>query len=312
MAPGSKYSLAGVRAATVAPQEALVARATAVLSGDERILAGWLVGGFAIGDGDAFSDVDLQCSVADEAVEDLTESWVKVANAIAPTVRISPFPGGIGGTCITPEWLHFDIVFNPRSALDPSTVEGMMPLFDKAAILPPGPVPRPDRRGDPFFPTAAVDMFLYMLGNMVSVVGRDEVIPGSNGVIMVRDIALVGLLLAEQGLRTTREHSFGNPFPFTKRLRRYLTDEQNQVLESLPPLEATWDSIIDNYVALARVFLPRARRLAARTGAAWPGEYEAATIDFFEQMLGVQVGVDADGEAAPSEHAAAGQLHRRS
>jgi len=75
--------------------------------------------------------------------------------------------------------------------------------------------------------SSALSMFLYMLGNMVSVVGRDEVIPGSNGVVMVRDIALVGLLLAEQGLTTTREHTFGNPFPFTKRLRRYLTDEQH-------------------------------------------------------------------------------------
>ena len=38
------------------------------------------------------------------------------------------------------------------------------------------------------------------------------------------------------------------------------------MLESLPPLEATWDSIIEGYIALARVFLPRARRLAERTG----------------------------------------------
>jgi hypothetical protein len=65
----------------------------------------------------------------------------------------------------------------------------------------------PGRRGEPFFPAAAVEMFLYMLGNMVSVVGRNEVVPGTNGVVMVRDIALVGLLLAEQGLATTREHS---------------------------------------------------------------------------------------------------------
>ena len=56
------------------------------------------------------------------------------------------------------------------------------------------------------------------------------------------------------------EHQFGNPFPFTKRLRSYLTDEQNQLLVSLPPLEATIDSVIEGYIALARIFLPRARR----------------------------------------------------
>ena len=130
-----------------------------------------------------------------------------------------------------------------------------------------------------------------MLGNMVSVVRRNEVVPGTNGVIMVRDVALVGLLLAEQGLSTTREHSAGNPFPFTKRLRRYLTDEQNRVLESLPPLTTTWDSIIDSYAAMARIFIPRARRLAERTGVTWPAAYEQATVGYFERMLGADLGL---------------------
>ena len=38
---------------------------------------------------------------------------------------------------------------------------------------------------------------------------------------------LFGLLLAECGWRSTREHIAGNPFPFTKHLRGYLTDEQS-------------------------------------------------------------------------------------
>ena len=146
--------------------------------------------------------------------------------------------------------------------------------------------------GDPF---SDVDLQCAVrdeaVGNMVAVVGRDEVIPGSNGVIMVRDVALVGLLLAERGIRTTREHSFGNPFPFTKRLRRYLTDEQNALLESLPPLRADMRSVIDCYVALARAFLPRARRLADATGTPWPAAYERATIGYFESMLGADLGL---------------------
>ena len=187
---------------------------------------------------------------------------------------------------ITADWLHYDVVFIAAADLDAARLEGMVPLFDKAGVLPPTPVPRPDRRGEPFFPEGAVLQFLYMLGNMVSVVGRDEPVPLSNGVMLVRDMCLVRLLLAERGWETTREHSFGNPFPFTKRLRGYLTDEQNAVLESLPPVEATIDSGIEGYVALARVFLPRARDLAARTGAAWPAAYEAASVGYFERMLG--------------------------
>ena len=108
---------------------------------------------------------------------------------------------------------------------------------------------------------------------------------------MMRDIGLVGLLLAEQGLVTTREHAMGNPFPFTKRLRRYLTHEQHAVLESLPPLTATLDSAVDAFVALAELFLPRARRLAAATNADWPTDYERASVQFFEQMVGVSLRV---------------------
>lgn len=289
--PAGPYSLAGVRRASTRPHEELIERATRVLSGDDRVLAGWLVGSFAAGQADPFSDVDLQCCVRDEAVEDLRGSWTRLADGIAPTVQISPFPRAVGGVCISQQWLHFDVVFHPRSAVDPARIEGMVPLFDKAGILPDGPVPRPDRQEAPFFPAAAVDMFLYMLGNMVATIGRGEVIPGSNGVIVVRDIALVGLLLAERGMKTTREHSFGNPFPFTKRLRGYLTDEQNALLESLPPVRADRDSIIGGYVALSRAFLPRARRLADATGARWPAAYEQATIEYFQSMLGADLGI---------------------
>jgi hypothetical protein len=287
----SRYTLDGVRRATSAPQQSLIERAVAVAAADERLLALYLVGGFAVGTGDPWSDVDLQCTIRDDAKEDVASSWQSLANQIARTAYIKPFAFGIGGACITPEWLHFDIVFNPQSAVDPKTVEGMVPLLDKVGLLPLGPVARPGRQIEPFFPLAAVEHFLYMLGNMVSVIGRNEVIPASNGVILVRDIDLVGLLLAEQGWATTREHSVGNPFPFTKRLRSYLTDEQHALLTSLPPLVATIDSVIDGYVALAQAFLPRARRLAEQTGSPWLFEYEAASVGYFERSLGLALGV---------------------
>lgn len=41
------------------------------------------------------------------------------------------------------------------------------------------------------------------------------------------------------------EHAFGNPFPFTKRLRRYLTEQQHATLKpclplSIPQSMGTW------------------------------------------------------------------------
>jgi hypothetical protein len=236
--------------------------------------------------------------VSDEAAEELAVGWTEVVSRIVPTVQVQPFgiapgaprrAGAFGGLCITPDWLHFDIVFHPAAQIDARTIEGMVPLLDKAGLLTEGPVSRPDRRGDPFFPKQTVDFFLYMLGNVVAAIGRNEPIPASNGVVMMRDVGLVGLLLAEGGLATTREHAFGNPFPFTKRLRPYLTDEQHALLESLPPVEATLDSAIDSFIALARVFLPRARRLAEATGSRWPADYERASVSYFERSIGVEL-----------------------
>lgn len=288
----ASYSLQGIREATTLPQEDLGRRVVEVLGEDDRILAGYLVGGFAVGQGDAFSDVDLQFIVAAHAADDIGVSWVQLLDRIAPPAHVQPFSGVIGGVVITPEWLHYDVVFNIEGTVDPASVEGMVPLFDKANLLAEHPLPRPDRRREPFFPEAAVDHFLYMLGNMVSVVGRDEPIPLSNGVVLVRDMCLVRLFLAEQGWETTREHTFGNPFPFTKRLRAYLTDEQNELLESLPPVAASIGSGIDGYVALARIFLPRARALAERTGGDWPAAYERASVRFFERMTGAELAID--------------------
>ena len=285
-----RYSLEGIRAATMSPQRAFIRRASEVLTADDRILAAYLIGGFGVGEADAWSDVDLQLIVADDVVDDLRTTWTELAGQLAPLAQVSPFPFAIGGVCITNDWLHFDIVFHPRSSVDNTNLDGMSPLFDKVGLLPEGSQSNPDRREAVFFPEAAVEMFLYMLGNMVAVVGRNEPIPATNGVIMVRDIALVGLFLAEQGRRTTREHNVGNPFPFTKRLRGYLSDEQNALLVSLPPLEPTIDSAIDGYVAIARIFLPRARRLAARTGHPWPQAFEDASVGYFERSLGVRIG----------------------
>jgi len=290
----SQYSLAGVRSATTAPQEALIARAVEVLGADERVLAAYLVGGNAVGLGDPFSDVDLQCVVADDAVPDLKETWPALVGRIAPTVSIQPFQWAPGGICITPAWVHFDIVFHPASKVDPTTVEGMVPLLDKAGLLPDHPLPRPSGRGAPFFPIATVDFFLYMLGNVVAAVGRNEPIPLGNGVLVMRDIGLVALLLAEQGLTSVppgRKPSAGNPFPFTKRLRPYLSDEQNALLASLPPRAPTVDSAIEGFAALAEAFLPRARRLAERTGARWPAEFERASVAYFERSLGASINI---------------------
>jgi hypothetical protein len=48
---------------------------------------------------------------------------------------------------------------------------------------------------------------------------------------------------------------------------------------------------IEGYLALARIFLPRGRRLATQTDHPWPEAYERASVSYFERSLGVVIGV---------------------
>jgi hypothetical protein len=278
----SRYSLAGIRAATTAPQADLIARAVEVLRGDDRVLAAWLVGSFATGEADPWSDIDLHFLVTDEGGDDLEESWRDLLARMTPTVMAQPFsPGSDGGYAITPEWVHIDLAFHRESVLDPRTVDGMSPLFDKRGdLLPAGPTPRPPFVSDPYVPADTVDFFFYMLGNLVVVVGRNEPAWAMNGVITLRDYGLVPLMFAERGVRKQGGNKRQNPF---------LSHEQQQVLLDLPPIAPTIDSVIDAEVAIARDFIPRGRALARTVGATWPEAFEHATIRRIEDAFGLEV-----------------------
>ena len=275
------FPLTGIRAATTAPQLALIDRSVEVLRADERILAAWLVGSFALGHADPFSDVDLHCLVADDAMPSLEEGWRALADSIAPMVLVRPFPAHAGGACITEEWLHLDLVLHPESTLDPKSVEGMAPLFERRpGILPSEPTPRPAPTPVPYFPDEAVSWFFYMLGSLPVVVSRDEPAWAMNGVIVLRDDCLVPLMLAERGVRKIG----GN-----KRLNPFLSAEQRQVLLDLLPIAPTADSVIAAEIAIAREFIPRGRVLAALTGATWPAAAEVATVRYFERSFGARI-----------------------
>jgi hypothetical protein len=278
----SRYSLAGIRSATTEPQEKLIARAVEALRADDRVLAAWLVGSFAVGEADPWSDIDLHFLVPDASAEDLKESWRDLLDRITPTVMSQPFyPGSDGGYSITPDWVHIDLAFHRESALDPKTVEGMAPLLDKRGdLLPDAPTSRTPFVGAPYFPAEVVDFFFYMFGNLVVVVGRDEPAWAMNGVITMRDLGLVPLMFAERGVR----RQGGN-----KRLNPFLSEEQQQVLLRLPPIAPTIDSVIDAEIAIARDFIPRGQALARTLGAAWPEAFEQATIRRVEQAFGVEV-----------------------
>ncbi|HTU04221.1 MAG TPA: hypothetical protein VMG13_01600, partial [Trebonia sp.] len=188
-----------------AEQDRLIERVADVTAADGRIRAAWLAGSFAAGTADEFSDIDLHCAISADSVDWFREHWADFARRITPVVLAGPIPGVLGGYVITPDWMHLDIVLHPvdTPADFDSRSRGrpIQPLFDRAGLLPPGTTAPADPSGAPYFPAASVDLYFYLLGNLAVVLGRGEVLLASNGAIMGRDVGLVPVMLAENGVR---------------------------------------------------------------------------------------------------------------
>lgn len=260
------------------PQRRLIERAKAVIADDDQILAAWLVGSFATGQADAFSDVDLHCLVNDEDADWFREHWVDTATAIAGLLVLArPIPGAIGGFCLTPEWLHIDLVIHPRSEVDPHTLAGVNPIYDSSGdLLPKHPNPRVLLE-EPYFPEGAITMCLYYLGNLPVGVGRGELVHMHGGIFSWREL-LVEVMLAENGIR-----SRGGK----KRLNPYLTDEQRHTLESIPIAGMNMDQILASLHVITREILRRGKALARQTASGWPQGLEDAAMANVERHLGL-------------------------
>lgn len=261
-----------------APQRRLIERARAVLPQDERILAAWLVGSFATGEADTYSDVDLHCSVTDESADWFREHWAELAGRIAgPLVLAQDIAGVIGGYSVTPAWLHLDLILHPLAELDPRTVRGLEPLFDRNGdLLPADPLPA-IRGGEPFFPDRTVRQFLYFLGNLPVGFGRGEILLEHGGIFTWREL-LVQVMLAENGVRNRGGQ---------KRLNPLLTDGQRTFLDAIPAAGLDTDEIMTTLRFISVELVRRGKDLAGRTGAAWPRELEEAALANVRRHLGV-------------------------
>lgn len=264
-------------------QQVVIERARDALPADRRILGVYLAGSYGTGEADRFSDVDVHCVVGDESMEWFEENWAEVLRTIAgPTVLADRIPGLIGGLGITPDWLHVDLVIHPLSTFDRFQYDGVRVLFDRdGTLFPDGDLPRRGGRpGTPYWPGQAVNLFFYFLGNLVTVLGRDERIVAHQGIGAVRD-QLILLMLAERGVRRTGG---------AKRLNTYLSDEQRATLEAMPAAGCEPADIIAANQYLCREFVRRGTALARQTGNPWPREFVDATLAHLRRHFGVDFG----------------------
>jgi hypothetical protein len=250
-----------------AMQTAFITAVAARLSGEPRVASLFLAGSHGAGTADAFSDVDFVAVAAGADQAAVADLWRDAVQQVEPVVFWSERRGpGILLNAITESWLRCDVVIVAPDDLGRRCKAGVRVLFDRAGLyaglpdmLPPA-VPDAARVG------RIIHEFIRIMGLLPVGVGRGEDVLLTKGVALLRDL-LCDLMLEDCALpdRGGALH-----------LRRLLTPDQMAVLRGLPYPGPERAAVIAAHLAVAGVFFPIARDLAARTGVVWPNAFEAA------------------------------------
>jgi predicted nucleotidyltransferase len=250
-------------------QQTLIEAIASALADNPDIEAAWLSGSLGRGGGDQFSDVDILALAADGRADAASARWVaEGVGRIAEPVLVNKLFGGRIVNVVTATWERFDVVFVQGAELARYDGGQLTPLFNRTGVEPPRAA-QVAYQPSPGAVTALVEEFLRVLGLGPVGIGREEYVVCLSGVELLRKMTVDMMLeanrvsLAERGGALKR-----NPF---------LTDGQRAALEGLAPVAANRESLMAANTALARLFLPCARQVAAEVGATWPAALEAAT-----------------------------------
>lgn len=263
---------------TTKAQAALIGTIHRTLEADPKVQAAWLSGSIGLGTHDAYSDVDVLVLV-DDPWQEAARAYAEDVGAIAEAALVNPLYGGAVLNVITADWQRFDLSFVPAELLGRYDGAKLKPLFNKTGRAPPERPPRGPYQPPPERIAGMIQEFLRVYGLLPVVAGREEYVQAVSGVELQRR-ALIDLMIEDN--RIAPEDRGG-----ALHLRRLLTPEQIEQLASLPPISATRESVLEANIALARLYLPIARRLAAETGAEWPQALEQATRRRLEDALGL-------------------------
>lgn len=261
-------------------QAALIASVGAFLADELEVEAAWLSGSLGKGQGDAYSDIDVLVLVAPGAAPAVSARIAGKLPVVARAVLVNSLFGGRVLNVVTEDWARFDLSFTEGDEIVRFDASALKPLFNRGARTPSAQEMRP-YAPSPEGLTRMVEEFLRVLGLAVVGAGRREYVLMMWGVELLCRMTM-DLMLEENRIAPAARGGAlcRNPF---------LTEEQRSLLEGAPPLAATRNSVMEANRYFAGIFLPRARRLAADIGAAWPEAFEAATRRHLESKIGLRL-----------------------
>ncbi|GIG56351.1 hypothetical protein Lfu02_07230 [Longispora fulva] len=241
----------------------LVDDLTSALSGHPGALGLWLAGSRGRGDHDRYSDVDLWLVVDD--VGAFVADWPALCDTVTPTVLREQVGGAPVFTHVTPDWLRFDLSVSPVADVPGRSRVGLVPLLDRAGLHTQlaGPLPPPDVDADRA--VAVTKEFLRVVGLLPMVLFRGDRVLAASGATLVRrllnDLMDLSVPAVDPGGAT----------------RRYaaLSAGHRAVLETLPAIEATGESVLAVHRACGAAFVPLARELC---GDRFPEELHTALV----------------------------------
>jgi predicted nucleotidyltransferase len=246
---------------------------------DTAVRAAWVGGSLARDTADDWSDIDLHLLV--EGADDFESHIVEWFEATLPVVLADQIPHVPRGFLfVTPDWIHVDVIIHGSDGFAQAELPARV-LLDRDDAVHDVPASAEQMVGEPYLPAEQVRLYLYFMGVTVTVVQRHEWLALAQGAAAFRDSLLIPLMLAENGVRKADG---------AKRLNRYLTGEQIEAIQAIPPIGSDPQQLVEAHAAIAREYLTRARRLTELLGEPWPEHLERASLDLWRQQLGVTLG----------------------
>lgn len=241
----------------------------------------FLAGSFGREEADAWSDVDLvglAPAERHEAIEAWWRDWLEQQEHLVYFKVLHR--GGVLINAISESWLRVDLHLPADGQLGNRPQNGVKPLHDPLNLHD-NLVPRlPEHRPDPKRIEEMIWEFIRVLGLTPVGLGRQEYVVMVMGTGLLRD--MLSQLMQEQ-------------LPVPDRggilhLNKLLAPQDIEMLEGLPYPRPEREALIAAQLALARAFFPRARKLAAELGIAWPQEFEASARAHLAQAIGREPG----------------------
>lgn len=259
-------------------QAAIIEGVSTYLAVDQRINGLFLSGSFGRQEEDEFSDVDFVVVAAPDHHDDLMQAWRSALESVASLIMWKrPYPNAPLINAITEDWIRCDLYLISPDALSGRAKNTLMPLIDPSDVYSGLPETLPDAMPNKARIAATITEFIRVIGMTPVVIGRGELVTAVQGAGMTRDM-LITLMLEE-----VRKPDKGG----TMHLSKLLPPEDFSTLMALPAPAPDRTSALAAHKAIAKVFFPRAKRMAADLGIEWPTTFEETTRAQLEANLGL-------------------------